>query len=196
VAPERSYEVRWFFDGVVPEQVTRWWAQSVDRKDAPVRTDVYFVVPNRPDLGLKLREGRLELKTRLSCEPGLCGGCPEIWLKDKWALAGSTPELATTGTRLRVVKWRSRRRYRQTTPPLVAELTRITTALATGKGAPGAAADGWTLAIEALGNEAAGVQRAALERGAAALLAGYEGPELTEAVSFGYPEFALRRLNR
>lgn len=55
-------EIRWFYQGAIPESVLEWYDNCPGEKIAePNRTDRYFVyVDNRA--GIKIREGRIELK--------------------------------------------------------------------------------------------------------------------------------------
>jgi hypothetical protein len=59
-------EVRWFLTGPVSSQARTWFdgLPGENVKQSYPRQDIYLVIPNRDDLGLKVREGRLEIKTR------------------------------------------------------------------------------------------------------------------------------------
>ena len=109
--PRSTQEVRWFFPGALDEgaspQVETWFRTrpvSGDRPPAhldwePVpprwRPDRYLVVPGQDDIGIKSREGRLEIKGRevalgrVLFAPGIEGWC-ERWLK--WSYAGPAIE--------------------------------------------------------------------------------------------------------
>ena len=56
----KTIEVRWFYPGVLPTELLRWF-NSLTKPDT--RTDVYLQ-SNSPDMGLKLRQGNLEVKYR------------------------------------------------------------------------------------------------------------------------------------
>lgn len=79
-------ELRWFFRGTVAAEMGRWirhgdlWAQQ------PERTDVYLHLPGCRSAGVKLREGRFEVKVRTEppagiAYPGGVRGYREAWLK-------------------------------------------------------------------------------------------------------------------
>ena len=63
-------EVRWFLAGAIPETVTAWFgaqvcaAQVCAAPTQPPRTDFYLQLDNDDSLGIKLREGRIEVKQR------------------------------------------------------------------------------------------------------------------------------------
>lgn len=58
-------EVRWFFAGTVPETVMAWFGAQVCAALAqPPRTDFYLRLDDDDSLGIKLREGRIEVKRR------------------------------------------------------------------------------------------------------------------------------------
>jgi len=99
--PVTSYEVRWFLEGSVAQQdEVKHWFQAVDpwpkqTASAIARpewhgtgatADVYLVIPGAGDMGIKWRDGTLQLKGRTS--PGsthvFCGrfqGRVERWIK-------------------------------------------------------------------------------------------------------------------
>ncbi|WNZ22752.1 hypothetical protein HJG54_07720 [Leptolyngbya sp. NK1-12] len=59
-----TLEVRWFFRGRLPEEFYRWFPEAgADKPET--RTDWYLYSPDR-GLGIKLREGGLEIKQRLA----------------------------------------------------------------------------------------------------------------------------------
>ena len=60
---KRTAELRWFVEAELPDALREWFAAlGPVRREAP-RTDVYLVTP-APDLNIKKREGRLEIKRR------------------------------------------------------------------------------------------------------------------------------------
>ncbi|MEM7172752.1 MAG: hypothetical protein AAF530_21495 [Pseudomonadota bacterium] len=74
--PFATEELRWMFEGACPKDVWNWyrrlaWASVTDGKGKPSapqreqRSDLYFILDGREDLGLKLRGDKLQLKTRL-----------------------------------------------------------------------------------------------------------------------------------
>ena len=56
-------EARWFFDGAVPEALERWFSLGGQASTAPPREDYYVLFPSVLGLNVKLREGRLEVKS-------------------------------------------------------------------------------------------------------------------------------------
>ncbi|MEM1392502.1 MAG: hypothetical protein AAF757_11120 [Cyanobacteria bacterium P01_D01_bin.116] len=62
-----TYEVRWFYSGDIPENTEYWFRHScvVSHSKLPEkREDVYLYTPNCDYLGIKLRQGGLEVKWR------------------------------------------------------------------------------------------------------------------------------------
>ena len=79
-------EVRWFFGGSIPAAIARWFCRGSLLDKAAPREDHYLLFPAPLGLNVKLREGRLEVKSRVG-EPGLCTfatditGNVELWEK-------------------------------------------------------------------------------------------------------------------
>jgi hypothetical protein len=106
-----TLEVRWFVSGPVEETgrgVEAWFrTRPIDGdrgRRAPIewtpappawRRDRYLVIPGHDDMGIKWREGRLEIKGREAAlghrvlAPGIEGVC-ERWVK--WSYAGASIE--------------------------------------------------------------------------------------------------------
>ncbi len=57
-------EIRWFFAGPAPDAVLDWFRDGAPIGASPRRTDIYLPLPDRLGLSVKLREGRLEIKTQ------------------------------------------------------------------------------------------------------------------------------------
>ena len=60
-------ELRWFYPGKIPEDIEVWFQQNclIDQMQAPEeRQDRYLYTPECNYLGIKLRQGRLEVKWR------------------------------------------------------------------------------------------------------------------------------------
>lgn len=63
--PLITCEMRWFLEGPLPGEVERWF-QSGQAAAAPWREDRYLILPGAADMGIKRREGRLEIKGRIA----------------------------------------------------------------------------------------------------------------------------------
>jgi hypothetical protein len=99
--PLASHEVRWFFAGNTDQHTSlKRWFETVASvpKDPEVgppvwkddRTDIYLLVPGSDDMGIKWREGELQIKGRVSSlgTQVFCGrhyGKIERWMK--WSYA-------------------------------------------------------------------------------------------------------------
>ncbi|WGV26302.1 hypothetical protein [Halotia branconii] len=60
-------ELRWFYPGTIPTDIKIWFQQNclIDRMQPPEeREDQYLYAPKCDYLGIKLRQGRLEIKWR------------------------------------------------------------------------------------------------------------------------------------
>ncbi|NJM21527.1 MAG: hypothetical protein HC836_04055 [Richelia sp. RM2_1_2] len=93
-----TYEVRWFYSGNIPENVESWFKQNCLLSPIKVpekRQDVYLYTPKCDYLGIKLRQGALEIKWRypdsnLINFGSLVEGNLEKW--KKWRCLDSTEE--------------------------------------------------------------------------------------------------------
>ena len=60
-----SVEARWFYDGTIPPRVLRWFREYQGSLEGPAhRVDYYLRLADGDSLGIKVREGRLEIKQR------------------------------------------------------------------------------------------------------------------------------------
>ena len=91
-----TVEVRWFNKGVVNPRVLSWFQQSKGKiEEQPARVDYYLRVADGGSLGIKLREGRIEVKQRYH-QHGVVrfhervAGLVEHWLKWSFELAGGS----------------------------------------------------------------------------------------------------------
>lgn len=93
-----TYELRWFSPGMIPENIETWFKQNclIDPIQPPEeREDVYLDSPKSDFLGIKLRQGRLEVKWR-KAELGavrfgdFVEGKAEKW--GKWLCSDATEE--------------------------------------------------------------------------------------------------------
>jgi hypothetical protein len=103
-----SREVRWFFDDNKDNsRILREWidfdptgkfpAKGIWKGDLGDREDLYAVIPNANDMGMKWREGELQIKgRRVDCGVQYFGnavfGRVEEWLK--WSYKGESVEAA------------------------------------------------------------------------------------------------------
>jgi len=96
-------EVRWFYPGKIPKKVLTGYIQAGREPTLfPTRTDHYLTTSGRDDLGIKLREGFLEIKQR-SDFYGIhqfnqdVSGAIESWQKVRVKLSQIDSELAAHG---------------------------------------------------------------------------------------------------
>ncbi|MEM6755234.1 MAG: hypothetical protein AAF630_19960 [Cyanobacteria bacterium P01_C01_bin.38] len=91
-----TYEVRWFNSGNIPENIESWFKHCLlsPTKLPEKREDVYLYTPGCDYLGVKLREGGLEIKWRYSETAmqfgSLIAGNVEKW--KKWRCSDSSGE--------------------------------------------------------------------------------------------------------
>lgn len=191
-------EVRWFYRDQIPPEVEAWFQQGAGRVERhPWREDHYLRLPDSDALGVKLREGRLEVKLRVQ-EHGVVrlhehvSGRVEHWRKWSFQLAAQRSALSLiavpAASWIPVRKERILRTYQVTsegrTVPVVtpqalhqaceAELTQVRVV----------GQDWWTLAFEAFGDESALQER--LIRVARRVFATGEPPRLDAPASRGY----------
>lgn len=112
-----SAELRWFKRGALPQEIAQWFQQA-GVAPPEEREDVYLYVPENDYMGLKLRQGRLEIKWR-KAQLGILRfgdaveGKAEKW--GKWLCEDPSQESFQlqdiTGTWVRVKKKRFQRRY-------------------------------------------------------------------------------------
>jgi hypothetical protein len=107
--PYATLEVRWFFDGslaeAAPEVESRFGADRTQESEgnrralswpATWRKDLYLILPGAEDMGVKLREGRLEIKGRVDTFGSerfadRVPGVTERWMKWSHAI-GTRPD--------------------------------------------------------------------------------------------------------
>jgi hypothetical protein len=160
-------EVRWFHRGAAPPEIVTWFGQGEREPEAqPARTDSYLRLSDNDALGIKLREGRFEVKRRQQDGEIVrwgdrVAGRVELWRKWSFALAASPGSLdtllASSRTWLEIHKARSLRKY-QVTPDREVQAVPATQFPAQGCGLELTAitVEGdhwWSLAFEAFGDE-------------------------------------------
>jgi hypothetical protein len=113
---QKSVETRWFYPGTIPAQVVLWFQDGLAMSE-PSRIDTYLHTPGVRDLGIKLREGRIEIKQRtgifgLNTFHPRATGMVESW--HKWSFLLNAADAETdmqTGFWIPVSKERMTRRY-------------------------------------------------------------------------------------
>ena len=206
-----TLELRWFFPGALPNAPRRW-IDVVLPGPAVVpaaRSDLYLVASGRDDVGLKLRERKLELKLRrrsaaFAGRNGSVSGVPELWEKWMWSYDRETDVDAgfarqARGLRLAVRKIRRRRKYEVrrgfALHPIDVEheaeravLVEVTDLVVLGRRF-------WTLGFDAIGPDRN--VDTILARAVEKLLAAFpRTPRLSSGRSFGYPDWVMRRLGK
>jgi hypothetical protein len=94
-----TVEVRWFGSGAVPPGLEEWFQQGeIEPEEQPRRTDHYLRPVLGDSQGIKLREGRIEVKRRtrsygmVPLHPKVAG-LVECWRKWSFELAGTRDSL-------------------------------------------------------------------------------------------------------
>jgi len=115
-----SAEVRWFVKGIIPDELFSWFGEGALVLKELSRIDLYFALPDQDDLGIKVRDGRIEIKHRKAVIGAWClengvKGQVEKWDKWRLELANSNSyntQVATFNeTWVPVIKSRSVRKY-------------------------------------------------------------------------------------
>jgi hypothetical protein len=116
-----SMEIRWFYPGALPKVLVTWLAEKVNGPVAqPMRQDHYLRLPGNGALGIKLREGGMEIKRREGASQAVTfgprvAGLAERWRKWRFDLAGGQEAagfLIPPGAWVTVEKRRYLQRYR------------------------------------------------------------------------------------
>jgi hypothetical protein len=98
----KTREIRWFFEQDRPGLRAFYEGLSPVQYRRETRVDVYMILPGREDLGIKIRQGRLELKFRTAgpettiISPGIRGRA-ETWEKHGFELLPDRIPLALPG---------------------------------------------------------------------------------------------------
>jgi hypothetical protein len=197
VSVDVTAEVRWFFDGRLPEDVVSWFTLDGTTGLAESRYDTYRL-GGPIDIGMKYRFGSiLELKRREGApEPISMGPDEDGWLERwrRWSPADDLVEVGEDTTRVDVDKTVVKRRFDPDgrEQPL-SEATRAMT----GQGCDVEIADvsvdgraGWTFAFAAFG--LADGDRSSIEQAWHTLTEGRPRPQqlrLRPVDSCGYPQW-------
>lgn len=115
----RSAETRWFISGSLPAEVLSWFKSAQPLDSEGVQVHEYLLFPDCQSVGVKLREGRFEIKAILSASQPLnlglgIQGRREEWVKWSFASEGLQtidPALHQSGRWLKVYKERFLRRF-------------------------------------------------------------------------------------
>jgi hypothetical protein len=211
-----TLEVRWFYPGPLPSPLLDWLHTHGSLPAAqPLRVDHYLRLPEQCTLGIKLREGNVEVKARLGNSrqvemPSQATGELAFWRKWSFPLAlgadaGTSPAVASGASLpeqllvpasawLAVEKARRLQRYR---------LSGAQEPVAVLLGAPAAQGcefelsqvravgqEWWSACFEAIGSES-GLERALRATAAKVLGAGWPLP-LDAEHSLSYPAWLAR----
>lgn len=182
VPPYRTAEARWFQPGPVPEAVRAWFDALGGPAEPESRTDRYLA-PTDDALGVKVREGRAEMKRR-DGEPGRlrvgrADAAVHLWAK--WSFELSEPA-EPTGAWVEVAKTRWQREHEAAGATCSLELAEVE---ASGR-------RWWTVALESSGGSESD-RRLALAEAGHQWLGRDDAPALPGTAAMGYPAW-LRTL--
>jgi hypothetical protein len=195
-------EVRWFYEGAIPGEVVEWF-RSGERltENEPPRVDRYMRLGEADGLGIKVREGRLEIKQRTGKGgvirfQGRASGQIEEWRK--WSFVLDTSNEALGGLLVPGSAWVSVEKTRELRRYSLIPGGQLETALAGQFPARGCNAElsrlvvegqsWWSVCLEAFGGES--LLQEALMLAAARI---FDRPlatfNLQASDSFGYPRW-------
>lgn len=194
-----TVEVRWFFNGSAPAEMHAWFDQQAAAVTSePRRVDYYLSVRDTDALGIKFREGRIEVKQRAHSSCRVDFGHDQVGAVERWRKWGFPLAAVESGTRLEeldgwvaVAKRRRLCDYRVDAagrialleapdPPIPTCSVELTDVSACGQAA-------WTLAFEAAGPSE--MLAPTLSRVARYVLTTCSGCALRFEHSFGYPQW-------
>ncbi len=191
-----TIEVRWFQQGQIPPEVWAWFGRIGPLpEEQPIRVDHYLHLPDKDSLGIKLREGRLEIKQRQR-QVGVVrfhervAGLVEQWRKWSFPLAHNEPTVPGPDDAWIAVEKRRRLRRYQLIDGKHVETVAVATDAAQGcelelSRIKAADQQWWSLCFEAFGDEAALQEN--LRQVVSHVLAAREPPVLKANASCGYP---------
>jgi hypothetical protein len=197
-----TVEVRWFHRGEAPSEVTEWFLRGEPGPDQqPRRVDHYLRLGQRDSIGIKLRQGRIEIKRRHHRHGVVrfhdqLAGVVEGWRKWSLPLAALGGDLANAVTPasswIAVQKARMLRKYQIVGEgQLVSVPADVFPAQGCSVELTGVRAretTWWTLAFEAFGKESS--RHSNLVLAVENVLAGESVPFLLDARdSYGYPRW-------
>jgi hypothetical protein len=198
-----SLEVRWFYEGTIPPEVLEWFQWGEPKpQEQPSRADYYLRQADQGSVGIKLREGRIEIKQRQR-QYGVVRfhlrvtGRVETWRKWSFELSEAGRQISRAAipapSWIGVKKERTVRRYQLTRD-------RETEVIWGGEGSDQACsleltsihvegADWWSLGFEACAEELG--DEGGLMRVARRVLTAHRPPSLRARDSYGYPEWLV-----
>src|SRR5579862_9351235 len=193
-----SVEVRWFISGPLPEKLRIWFEQGMlVEADKKTRTDHYLFLPRIASVGVKLREGKLEVKRRVA-DFGIAPissratGRLGFWRKWSFTISDEGGEKAPDRHWLSIEKRRLLRKYvlddsgfRSVNPGGIFEDFGCTVELTRLKVRD---VDWWSFGFEAFGPDENRL-RETLEQVATNCLDGLDHPSLSGENSYDYPEW-------
>jgi hypothetical protein len=196
-----TVEVRWFYEGMVSPAVMAWFQQVEGKlEEQPCRVDYYLRLTDRGSLGIKLREGKVEIKQRYH-QHGVVGfhervsGLVEHWRKWSFELVEASGDLTSiavpASSWIAVKKERKLRKYGLTGDKRIVavstgechdqgcdlELTKVSLE---GR-------EWWSLGLEAFGHESALQENLLLV--ARQVFVADESPAFDAKNSYGYPQW-------
>jgi hypothetical protein len=196
-----TVETRWFMAGPLPQDTLQWFqrgAPAPSLKPAP-RTDRYLLVPGVTGLGVKLREGRFEVKRRdadfgLTALASRTTGRLAVWRK--WSFQVSSDVVTVDEDWISISKERYLRKFTVQGSASIAEVDPSTypecgcsvelTRLRAGH--DDREADWWSVGLEALGPDPSQL-RTELRVVAAHFFEREDCPSLRVEDSLDYPEW-------
>ncbi|BAZ53186.1 hypothetical protein NIES4103_58580 [Nostoc sp. NIES-4103] len=194
-------ELRWFYPGMIPEDIEVWFQQNClihQRQPPEEREDRYLYTPECNYLGIKLRQGRLEVKWRKS-EFGVLRfgefveGMAEKW--GKWLCDDHTGESFQLAQILDSSSWVNVHKVRYSQPYQVLPNFSVQPVAANEHIKNGCHVEitflviqdhpWWSLAFEAFGEDAHLIDN--LQATANCVFNTYRGSKLQAQNSYGYP---------
>jgi len=119
-------EARWFIPVILPDAVLDWFRAGQPLDSEGVQVHEYLLFPDCDSVGVKLRDGRLEIKAMRGASQPLSANCGINGRKEQWvkwsfaseALQALNPALHQSGHWLKVRKERFLRRFSAERGPL------------------------------------------------------------------------------
>jgi hypothetical protein len=197
-------EVRWFHQGSVPPEFVTWFHGGVWRPtEATARTDYYLHLADGDGLGIKLRQGQLQIKQRHKVH-GLVRlhqqavGKVESWRK--WSFGLTRPTDQVTSSLTPVSTWVGVRKQRQLLKWQIMHQASFKAVPVDEQPEEGCGLEltridvggqrWWSIGIEAFGQAASLYENLILT--ARHTLGSSAPPTLSAEASFGYPEWLER----